>query len=359
MKSQASIFLTCLAALSLAGCSSGHPHKSALNGAFETEIVEAEGVAPIVAGDPEGARKTSLNEAMKNALGLVVGIYVSQEALVSKAVLIDDAITSRTEGYIERYEVLKETREGEFYRTKIRAHVRKEDITARLSKLENEPQRLGNPVIAFDIAESVDGTSQQTEYAALELKSRFSETGFMTGEKDKADILVRGAVKSDFNTREGLGGFISYRAGLSLSAEKQGSGETLAALQKTAGGIDLNNASAARAAIINAARQAGDELQTRILKALREKSIVRLSLSGTAGMNQLSDFIKSLRNMPLIRDCWLRSLAGDTAVIDVGLRKGTASDLSQLLMRNPRFQVKISRTSSYELEAELAADARP
>jgi hypothetical protein len=326
---------------------------------FETEVVEAEGLAPIVAGDVDGAKKTALNEAMKSALGLVVGVYVSQEAMVSKAVLIDDTITSQTEGYIEKYEVLKETRDGEFYRTKIRAHVRKEDITAKLRKLENEPQRLGNPVIGFDIAESVDGTPQQTEYAALELKSRLSETGFMTGEKDKADILVKGAVRSDFNTRDGLGGFISYRAGISLSAEKQGSGETLAALQKTAGGIDLNNASAARAAIINAAKQAGEELQARIIKALRETSMVRLSLSKTAGMNQLSDFIKSLRNAPLVRDCWLRSLAGDTAVIDVGLRKGTASDLSQLLMKNPKFPLKINRTSSYGLDAELAVDVRP
>jgi hypothetical protein len=351
MKKHVLTFLAFAAVLSLAGCSG--TRRSSLNSAFETEVVEAEGLAPVVNGDVEGAKKTALNEAMKSALGLVVGIYVSQEAMVSKAILIDDTITSQTEGYIEKYEVLKEAREGDFYRTKIRAHVRKEDITAKLRKLENEPQKLGNPVIGFDIAESVDGTLQPTEYAALELKSRFSDAGFMTGEKDKADILVKGSVKSDFNTKEGLGGFISYRAGLSLSAEKQGSGETLTAMQETAGGIDLNETSAARAAIINSAKKAGQELTDRVLKALREKSVVRLSLSKTGSMNQLSDFIKSLRGMPMVRDCWLRSQEGGTAVMDVGLRKGTASDLSQLLMKNPKFPVKINRTSSYDLEAEL------
>jgi len=351
MKQYTLICASLMAGLLLAGCSA--TRKSALNSAYETEVVEAEGMAPVVNGDVEGARKTALNEAMKSALGLVVGIYVSQEAMVSKAILIDDTITSQTEGYIEKYEILKEARDGDFYKTKIRAHVRKEDITAKLRKLENEPQKLGNPVIGFDIAESVDGKVQETEYAALELKNRFSEAGFMTGEKDKADILIKGSVKSDFNTREGLGGFLSYRAGLSISAVKQGSGETLVSLQETSGGIDLNEPSASRAAIINSARKAGDELKDRVLKALRERSVVRVTLSGVNGMNQLSDFIKSVRNIPLVRDCWLRTMTSGTAAIDVGLRKGTASDLSQLLMKNTKFPVKVNRTSSYDLEAEL------
>ncbi|OGS06334.1 MAG: hypothetical protein A2270_07880 [Elusimicrobia bacterium RIFOXYA12_FULL_51_18] len=342
-------------ALLLAGCSAAR--KSALNTAYETEVVEAEGIAPIINGDMEGAKKTALSEAMKSALGLVVGIYVSQEAMVSKAILIDDTITSQTEGYIEKYEVLKETRDGEFYKTKIRAHVRKEDLAAKLGKLENEPQKLGNPVIGFDISESVDGKPSATEYAALELKSKFSEAGFITGEKDKADILIKGFVKSDFNTREGLGGFTSYRAGLSVSAVKQGSEETLATLQETVGGIDLNESAAARAAIINSAKKAGDELKERVLKALRARSVVRVALSNVANMNQLSDFIKSIRNIPLVRDCWLRSMTSGAAAIDVGLRKGNASDLSQLLMKNSKFPVKINRTSSYDLEAELVQGA--
>ena len=351
MKRLIPLYLAVLSALLLCGCSA--TRKSALNSAFEIEIVEAEGIGPVVAGDIEGAKKTALNEAMKSALGLVVGIYVSQDAMVSKAILIDDTITSQTEGYIEKYEILKETREGDFYKTKIRAHVRKEDLAAKIKKLETEPQKLGNPVVGFDISESVDGAAQQTEYASLELKNKFAEAGFMTGEKDKADILIKGSVRSDFNTKEGLGGFISYRAGLSVSVVKRGSDETLATLQETVGGIDLNESAAARAAIINSAKKAGDELKDRVIKALREKSVVRLALSKVSGMNQLSDFIKSVRNIPLVRDCWLRSMTGDTAAIDVGLRKGTASDLSQLLMRNQKFPVKVNRSSSYELEAEL------
>jgi hypothetical protein len=342
--------LLAAAIFAAAGCAGTH---KSVNPAYETEVVEAEGMAPVVGGDVEGAKKTSLHEAMKSALGLVVGVYVSQDAMVSKSVLIDENVTSRTEGYIEKYEMLKEWRDGDFYKTRIRAHVRKEDLAAKLRTLESEPQKLGNPIIGFDITESADSKPQQTNYAELELKSRFTDAGFMTGEKDKADILIKGEAQTSFNTREGLGGFVSYRAGVSLSAVKQGSLETLASVQETAGGIDLNETAAARASLINAAKKAADPLKDKVLKALREKSMVRLTLLNVKTMNQLSDFTKLLRNIPAVRASWVRSYDGSSAVLDVAMHKGSAADLSQLLMKNGKVQIKINRTSSYDLDAEL------
>ncbi|MCM2267543.1 MAG: flagellar assembly protein T N-terminal domain-containing protein [Elusimicrobiales bacterium] len=343
--------LMAAAVLAAAGCSG--TRKSSLNPAYETEVVEAEGLAPVVDGNTEGAKKTALAEAMKAALGLVVGVYVSQDAMVSKSILIDESITSQSEGYIEKYEILKEWREGDFYKTRIRAHVRKEDLSAKLRNLESEPQKLGNPVIGFDIKETSDGKAQDSDYAALELKNRFAEAGFITGEKDKADILISGTAQTAFNTKEGMGGFVSYRAGLSVSAVKQGSGETLASMQEAAGGIDLNEPAAARASIINAAKKTAEPLKEKVLKALREKSIVRLNLANVKTMNDLSEFTKLLRNIPAVRASWVRGYNASVAVIDVAMHKGGAADLSQLLMKNSKLPVKINRTSSYDLDAQL------
>lgn len=344
--------LLCAAALLLAaaGCS-GH-RRSALNPAYEIEIVEAEGMAPVVDGDTEGAKKTALGEAMKNALGLVVGVYVSQDALVAKSVLIDESITSQTQGYIEKYEVLKERLDGNFYKTRIRAHVRKEDLTAKLRSLESEPEKLGNPVLGFEITESADSRPVQGGYAETALKAAFVDAGFLTGDKDTADIVIKGAAETAFNTREGLGGFTSYRAGISLSAVKKGSG-ALAAVQESAGGIDLNDEAAARASLINAAKKAAAPLKEGILKSLREKTIVHLNLANVKTMNDLSDFTKVLRNIPAVKASWVRGYTGGTAVLDVAMRKGGASDLSQLLMKNLKKPVQINRTSAYELDAEL------
>ncbi len=332
-------------------CACGGARKSSLNPAYEVEKVEAEGSAPVVDG-ADAARKAALGDALRNALALVVGVYVSQESMVSQAVLIDETITSQTEGYIEKYETLKEWRDGDFYKARVRAHVRKEDLTLKLRDLEPEPVKLGNPVICFAVEETHDGALQKTSAASTELKAVFAGAGFLTGEAGNCDITLTGSVDSAFNTREGLGGFVSYRATLSLSAEKQGGG-TLAAVQDAAGGIDLNDAAAARAAAANAAKKAGLDLKEKLLKALRETTVVSLSLSGVHGMNQLSDYMKSLKNIPAIRASWLRSYSGDSARIDVGMRKGGARELSELLQKNKSFPLKIVRSGSYDIEGQL------
>jgi len=345
------LFFSALLLLSAAGCSGGR--RTSVNPAYETEVVEAEGMAPVVDGDTQAAKKTALGEAMKSALGLVVGVYVSQDAMVSKSVLIDENITSQTEGYIEKYEVLKERQDGGFYTTRIRAHVRKEDLAAKLRNLESEPEKLGNPVIGFEITELSDSKPLKTRYAETELKAVFKDAGFLTGDKDTADIVVKGEAETSFNTREGLGGFTSYRAGISLSAVKKGSLDALASVQESAGGIDLNDTAAARASIINAAKKVAAPLKDRIPKSLREKSIVRLNLANVKTMNDLSDFIKVLRNIPAVRTSWVRGYTGGLATLDVGMHRGGAADLSQLLMKNVKKPVKINRTSSYDLDAEL------
>ena len=79
--------------------------------------------------------------------------------------------------------------------------------------------------------------------------------------------------------------------------------------------------------------------------------MVRLNLSNVASLNDLSDFMKSLRNIPVVRDCWLRNYSGSIAAVDVAMRKGGAADLSQLLIKNSKRPLSVGKTSSYELDA--------
>lgn len=351
------MFLALTFAVFAVSCSS--TKKSLKNSAYDIEIVEADGMAPIIDGNISAAKKTSLHEAMKNALALVVGVYVSQEALVSKAVLIDDSITSQTEGYIEKYEIVKEWKDGDFYKSRIKAHVRREDLSAKLENFENEPAKLGNPVITFSIEESVDGKPIESRYCELEIKNVFAAAGFAVSDKQEGDILISGAGSSDFNTQEGLGGFISYRAVLSVKAVKKGSDEVLLTVQSSAGGIDLSKNGAARAALINASKKAAVEIKDGVLTALRKKTLIKLTVENAESMNRLSEFIKALRNIPTVRDCWLRSFnGGRNAVLDVNLRRSNAAAFSQVIGKNKHFEVEIISSTSYSLNIKIQPKAQ-
>jgi len=340
-------------ALAMAGCAS---NKTVIKAASpNSEVVVADGMAPIINNDITGARKTSLHEAMKSALGLVVGVYVSQEALVSKAMLIEDNITSQTEGYIEKYDVLKEWRDGDFYKTQIKALVRKEDLSAKLKTLDLEPKNLGNPIVGFQIEEYVDGELSKTTFAADELKNRFVEKGFVVAESGAPDIMVTGRADASFNTDQGLGGMISYRATVAAKAVKSGSEDVIGASRETLGGVDVAKAAAAAAAISRAAGKVGAELPQTVLTFLKNRSTLQLILSNVESINQLNDTVKSVRALLEVRDCRVRDYSGTVAKVDIDLKKGTASDVARRFetLNKP---LKVTKQSAYSIEAEMPQD---
>ncbi|MDP8233550.1 MAG: hypothetical protein P9M06_01945 [Candidatus Saelkia tenebricola] len=319
----------------------------------DTEVVEAEGMGPIVEGDILSAKKTSLHDALKNALGLVIGIYVSKEALVSKALLIEDNITSETEGYIEKYDILKEWQEDNFYKTRIKALVRKEDLSEKLRALELEPKKLGNPVVKFSIEEFIDGNQSDAQYAEGVLKNKFIEQGFVVSDSGTSDILITGKAESIFNSDSALGGLLSYRASISVKAVKSNSQEVIKTAQATTGGVDITEHAAAQASIINAAKKVGKSLPSTILKYLKERSVVQLTVSNVENINILDSLNRSIRALIEVRDTRVRNFSNKTAIIDLDLKKGTTDTIARRLERNSNFKIKITKKGAYNIEAEL------
>lgn len=318
-----------------------------------TEAVEADGTAPVVNGDLKGAKDAALNDAMKNALGLVVGVYVSQEALVSKSMLIEDNILSQTGGYIERYAVLGEKQENGFYNVRIKALVRKEDLAAKIEAMAFEPAKFGNPLVRIALDEFVDGQPAAGSAAAGELKSAFTAAGFTVSDDGAPDILVTGKAESGFNTDRGLAGLVSYRATLTLSASQPGTGHEIASLNETVGGIDANREAAGHAALANAGRRAGNDLPDKVLRYLKERSAIRLTVTDVENMNRLSDVTRAVRALVEVRDCRVRSFSGSVAAFDLDLARGSSSDVAKRLEQLDSVKLKVTETRAYDIRAGL------
>lgn len=333
------------------GCASAKPQIKATSP--NTEVVVAEGMGPVINGDVNGAKQTALHDALKNALGLVIGVYVSQEALVSKAKLVEDNITSQTEGYIEKYDVLKEWQEGDFYKTKVKALVRKEDLSAKLKALELEPKKLGNPIVTFVIDDVIDGAPSETTYAENEFKNAFVQKGFTVSESTATDILITGKADANFNTDQGLGGMISYRASLSLKVVKPGSEDVIATASQSSGGIDTTKPAAAKASIIAASKKPAQALPDTVLKYLKERSMMLLTVSNVADMNTLNNFVLAVRALTEVRDCKVRDFTSPVAMIDMDIKTGNSADIAKRLEQLSSFKVKVNKTQAYTIEAEL------
>lgn len=348
------IKLKLIACVTLAGmfcaCASGKPSLKAGTG---SEVVVAEGMAPVVNEDLAGAQAGAVHDALKNALGLVVGVYVSQEALVSKAMLIEDNITSQTEGYIERYDVLKQWREGGFARATVKTLVRKEDLSQKIQSLKLEPGRLGDPAVIVDVTEMIDGKPSPSRYAEQEIKRSLVAGGFVVAEAPPADIAVTGTAESSFNTDQGLGGLVSYRATLSLTARMAQSGDVIAAAGETVGGVDATREAAARTALTVGARKAGGTMPAAMLEYLRSRSSVRLTVTAVPGMNELNAFTRALRALIAVRDCRVRAYDQGTAALDVVMKAGAGPELAKGLEQLSSQKLIVQKASAYAVEAVL------
>ncbi|MEF3279732.1 MAG: hypothetical protein K6357_02035 [Elusimicrobiota bacterium] len=310
--------------------------KSELNKDYNVEIVEAEGSGPIVDNNIDNAKKTSLSDALKNALHLVVGVYISGETLVSKSVLIDDEITSRSEGYIEKYEVLKEYIDGNFYKTKVRAYVRKEDLASKLKRFENEVEKIGSPVIYANI---IDEQTQAVSFALDALISDLRNDSFRVfGDIKDSDVIIDGKIQTKFNTSEGLGGFISYVCTISGNIKTKND-EIISGFNASNGGIGLTEQDAKNNASVNCVKKVYPNIKDSILNYYNQKKIVKFEVDGVSSLNSVNDLIKYFRNIPIIRTAVVKNYDKETAVFELLLHKGKASDIIGIISKNTDIEV--------------------
>lgn len=92
-----------------------------------TAIVEAKGVGL--------KREDALQDALRNAVGQAVGVSITSETRVENYTILQDAISSRSEGYITKYDVLKEVPFSDRYEIAVRAMVSLSPLKADLSLL--------------------------------------------------------------------------------------------------------------------------------------------------------------------------------------------------------------------------------
>lgn len=69
--------------------------------AQETTTVEVKGVGL--------NREDALQDALRNAVGQAMGVFISSQTQVENFMVLSDAISSKTEGYISSYKIVKET----------------------------------------------------------------------------------------------------------------------------------------------------------------------------------------------------------------------------------------------------------
>jgi hypothetical protein len=234
------------------------PARAPRPGAYET----AEGWAPVVKGDPGGTRRRALTDALRAAVEKATGARITARTRVAQAMTVDDAITARVSGEVRSYEILGESEEDGFHRTRVRVLV---DVGAPPSDGDRPGPPPGDPKVAVTL------TGPHASETAAAVRRGLIERGFSVVGGNSAEITVTGEVAVTPNG--GIGPWLSSRARVTLSARQERTGRILWTASREAGGVGSVMAAADVKASETAGLLGGEELAKEVAARLADSRL--------------------------------------------------------------------------------------
>ncbi len=94
----------------------------------QMDVVQVEGQAPLLDGDPARARQQAISNALRQAVEQRVGVLLTSTTLAENYAIVSDKILTRTSGYITSYDVLRESTTDDAFHVLIEARVGRENL---------------------------------------------------------------------------------------------------------------------------------------------------------------------------------------------------------------------------------------
>lgn len=373
--------------------------------------VEVEGEVPYIDGGLLATKEQALAAAQRKALEEALGLYVSGQTVVEKARLIDDKIFSRTAGYLKKWTIISERRNGDFYLMKIKADVKLGDVKKDLDTigLLLQQTKVSNPRVLIKIDGIIDGQKSEVDTAFIEnrISSVLMEKGFRLVDRDQlnelhqlsdmspaelakygkqldAELILVGKVKAINNAKafdDALNPYMkptkfsnpfkSYRAEIVLRAIKTSTGEVILTDQERPdlpGKPDVTEEGALNNAIEKALTltmrkvDGKEEFFTSLLVRLPGRLAESLSqgdnafvvkVSGVGGMEGVKMFLECVRTIEGVVTCQLRTLEMDMAQFDLSHKYANAQILAARMEKVPNIKIKVTGVTGQSVEVEI------
>jgi len=367
-----------------------------LAAAQETRTVTAEGVAVIQQNAVDIARDAAIEDAQKRAVEQAIGIMISSQTQVENYQLISDKILSQTKGYITRYNVVSDKREGTLQRITLTAEVSLGKLSDDLSAIGILMSQMHKPRTMIMVSEQNIGSEVnawwvggETDVSVVEnsFMDKFTEKGFTFIDRETAarEIKVTAAYRvRDLTTGQAKtlaqqadaevviigkavaklygevgGGMKSAQADLSARAVRTDTGQVIATSTQHAAAVHISDISAGTEALRKVANLAADDMITKILAMYSKESggtrSVVITITGLT-KPQFVKFKDVLMNQVRgIKEVHERSFVNTTAKIEVD-SKISAQALSDILVLKDfgTFSVDVVKSSANTLDLQVA-----
>lgn len=332
----------------------------------QTQTVTAEGVAGILQGDQAIARDNAIQDALRKAVEQAVGTMIASETMVENFQVIRDNVLSKSQGYIQKYDIVKQGAQKDIYSVTITAVVAMGNLKNDLNALGLLMARVGKPRVLFMIAEQNIGQEillywwswwgkggaefkgQMVDMAVSEtaLKEEFLNKGFNVvdissatgkfeisnayriadltndgarefGKKLNAEVVIKGKSLAKEGPRSAGSSVGSYLADITVSAIRVDNGQVLASARGQGVARHVAQHTGGNEALERAARDVAAKLVDQIVaKWTGETSgtqLVQLTIKGV----RMKDLVK-------VKEFLQSQVRGVQGVIQRGFEGGVA-----------------------------------
>lgn len=343
--------------VALSACASHHSRlKLGAKGA-EGEVVEAEGLAPYNTKDMIATKRGALVDAQRNAVEKAVGVYVSARTMVEKAVAIENNILAKTSGYVKKYDILQEGPQQDLYHVRIRALVALKELEKDLQEISlSSTPDLKKPRVIIDIREDIDHEKIEDQPATEALSRALSEAQFpvVSADREKeADIIIRGKASAFAFQGKGLGGFLSYRARLSVEAVRAGTSDVVSSLTQEASGLGGNADLAGMKSLETVGEMVGRDLSMSLAASWSKNKRILVFVEGVKSFSDVERVRKHLQSQPSVNDLTLRLYDEHMAQFEVELGNTDAATLGASLEASTALPLHVVEAHGQSLRLQL------
>jgi len=339
-----------------------------------SQEVISRGMGLILSGDEAKAEDDAIAGALRNAVEQVIGTMIQSDVLVQNYQTIEDNIYSQTAGYVERYELINKSKQGDnILQVTVRAVVKKGNLKNNLEALGLLMARKGKPRLMVVIDEknmeahyyswNVDMNTSENEIMNVLLEKGFPFVDRQTVMQKLQKDMVLAALNGDESAAQSIAtqagaevlligkaiskpasggpsvlqqaGMISCQATLNVRAVRADDGTILATTGQQAAAAHIDQLTGGTIALQKAAKSAADDLSSKIIdrwqKDVYSGTTINLRL---LDVESYSDMVKFKNMLPLyirgVQKVFQRDYSQQTALFDLDV-KGTANQIAEEL----------------------------
>ena len=372
------------------------------------QVQTAQGQAAVLGGDKPAAREKAIEDALRHAVEMAVGTKVTSTSEVQDFQSKMDQVLTHSQGFVKKYDIVKEGMDGEVVQVTIRAQISNLELDKDLTAMGLLMARKGMPRTMVLVAEQNIGMAAPTaawmkdkggqnalvsadlriaENTILDqLKSggfrqlidpeiateKVAQVGGITTEINAsqarklktltgAEVILIGQVIATSRGEMGdLGpGWRSCTATISGRAVNTDNGDILATGETTQNAAQLDDLTCGKEAIKKASKVFSQDMIKKIASRWSQDvsggNEIHVTVHKVSGFKQATDFKSALtQHVRGVKGVSQRSFAGGTQELDVTLVGSTDQFASEVEAKKlGKFSVKVTGVTANTVDLEL------